>query len=113
MEPYPHRIETPSGTRYGIPVAVDGDHITFRMLPPTGDRDAVAGAAAVGTGNAGTSSREVVEDAGSADGASRLPAAGHADGLPVVPYPRSIVITERGGLRAIDRQRRQGVDDRI
>lgn len=33
MKPMPHRIETPAGVRYGIPVMVDGDRVTYEMVP--------------------------------------------------------------------------------
>jgi hypothetical protein len=33
MEQYPHRIETPAGVRYGVPVEVEGRRVTYEMVP--------------------------------------------------------------------------------
>lgn len=35
MDQYPHRIETPAGVRYGVPVEVEGSRVTYEMVPMT------------------------------------------------------------------------------
>lgn len=104
MQPYPHRIVTPSGTRYGIPVDDDGDLVTYRMLPLAEDQSAEAVEGAERSSNR----KDDAEEEGTRDSSLAVksdsltsPLAGHAPSP--APYPRSIVTFERGGLRAIDR----------
>lgn len=113
MQPQPHRIVTPSGTRHGIPVRVDGDRVTYKTLPASKDQSAEAVEGDATTTDPGDDTRS--NRARDLDGAEELDdqRASLAAHLPTMaPYPRSIVISERGGLRAIDRLRRGASDPR-
>lgn len=113
MQQYPHRIETPSGTRYGIPIQVSEDLVTYKMLPLSdaqfeGAVEATSASFDREIAAALVAPPETDEHPEETDDRPPLPES-HRERTPK-PYPQSIVISERGGLRAIDRQKDRATD---